>query len=97
MTRASSGAIGRRVPRTGTEPATAQSPLGLRLLLAAIFLPVFCGAAAFFGLWAANWSTGSSPGRGVIITLGAVCVVLAAMTAVDLTVVVRRLRRERGA
>ncbi|WP_432197138.1 hypothetical protein [Streptomyces sp. bgisy027] len=48
--RARSGMIGRRFPRTGTEPVTAQSSLGLRLLLAGIFVPVFI-AAAYSSAW----------------------------------------------
>ncbi|MGW0080967.1 DUF6343 family protein [Streptomyces sp. NPDC003393] len=94
--RARSGMIGRRFPRTGTEPATAQSPLGLRLLLSTVFVPPFCAAAAFFALWAADWSPGDSPGRGPLAVLAAVCAVLAVAAAVDLTVVLRRMRRERG-
>ncbi len=94
--RARSGMIGRRFPRTGTEPATAQSPLGLRLLLSSVFVPLFCAAAAFFGLWAADWSPGDSPGRGALVALAAVCAALAVLAAVDLAVVVRRMRRERG-
>ncbi|MGV9345558.1 DUF6343 family protein [Streptomyces spiralis] len=88
--------IGRRHPRTGTEPATAQSPLGLRLLLSAVFVPLFCAAAAFFALWAADWIPGDSPGRGALVVIAAVCAALAVLAAVDLAVVVRRMRRERG-
>lgn len=94
--RARSGMIGRRFPRTGAEPATAQSPLGLRLLLACVFVPLFCVAAAFFALWAADWSPGDSPGRGARVALAAVCAALAVSAAIDLAVVVRRMRRERG-
>lgn len=93
--RARSGVIGRRFPRTGTEPVTAQSPLGVRLFLSGVFLPVFAGAAVFFGVWAANRDTGDSPGRGPLVALTAVCAALALLAALDLLVVVRRLRRER--
>ncbi|MEV5339651.1 DUF6343 family protein, partial [Streptomyces sp. NPDC052676] len=42
-----------RRSRTGTEPVTARSPLRLRLLLSAAFLPLFAAAAVLLGLWAA--------------------------------------------
>jgi hypothetical protein len=68
----------------------------LRLLLSGVFLPLFGGAAAFFGVWAANASPSDSPGRGVFIAIAALCAVLALLAAVDVMVVVCRLRRERG-
>ncbi|WP_081237798.1 DUF6343 family protein [Streptomyces viridosporus] len=94
--RSRSGALGSRSPRSGTEPRNAQSPLGLRLLLSGVFLPVFCVAAVLFGLWAANSGPGDSPGRDVLTGLAVGCGVLALIAAVDLLVVVRRRRRERG-
>ncbi|MGW5972475.1 DUF6343 family protein [Streptomyces sp. NPDC055186] len=93
--RARSGVIGRRWPRTGTEPVTARSPLRLRLLLAGAFLPLFTAAAVLFGLWAAESGPGDSPGRGALVVLTVVCGVFALSAAVDLWVVIRRLRRER--
>ncbi|MEU3732345.1 DUF6343 family protein [Streptomyces sp. NPDC033538] len=93
--RARSGMIGRRSPRTGTEPVTAQSPLRLRLLLSAVFLPLFVAGAAFFGVWAADTGSGDSPGRGGLVVLAAVCAALALLAAADLMVVIGRLRRER--
>ncbi|WP_341845868.1 hypothetical protein [Streptomyces incarnatus] len=39
--RSRSGAFGHRLPRTGTEPATARSAPRLRRLLSAVFLPLF--------------------------------------------------------
>ncbi|MFE0798654.1 DUF6343 family protein [Streptomyces sp. NPDC058812] len=94
--RARSGAIGRRSPRTGTEPVTAQSPLRLRLLLSAVFLPLFVAGAAFFGVWAADTGPGDSPGRGSLVALAALCAAFALLAAADLMVVTGRLRRERG-
>ncbi|MFK4155443.1 DUF6343 family protein [Streptomyces fungicidicus] len=84
--------MGRRSPRTGTEPVTARSPL-----LAAVFLPLFVAGAVLFGAWAALSGAGDSPGRGPLILLAAVCGVLALTALLDLLVVLRRLRRERGA
>lgn len=91
-----SGTIGRRSPRTGTEPVTARSPLRLRLLLAAVFLPLFLAGTALFGTRAAWSDAGDSPGRGPLILLAVVCGVLALTALLDLAVVLRRLRRERG-
>ncbi|MFF8193354.1 DUF6343 family protein [Streptomyces bobili] len=95
--RAHSGTVGRRFPRSGTEPATAQSPLGLRLILSGVFLPVFGAAAVVFAMWAARSGPGDDPGRGPLIVLAVVCGVLALLAAADLLVVLRRLRHERGA
>lgn len=95
--RSRSGAFGRRFPRRGTEPWNAQSPLGLRLLLSGVFLPLFCAAAVLFGLWAASSGPGDSPGRGVLTAIAVMCGVLALIAAIDVLVVVRRLRRERRA
>ncbi|MFC9289469.1 DUF6343 family protein [Streptomyces sp. NPDC057052] len=95
--RARSGTIGRRLPRTGTEPTTAQSPLALRLLLSGVFVPVFVAAAVLLAVWAARSGPGDSPGRGPLIAVAVLCGALALSAAVDLLVVGRRLRRERGA
>lgn len=96
VSRARSGTIGRRSPRTGTEPVTARSPLRLRLLLAGIFLPLFLAGCALFAVWAADAGPGDSPGRGPLTFLAVVCGVLALTALLDLLVVLRRLRRERG-
>ncbi|CAL9611157.1 DUF6343 family protein [Streptomyces sp. enrichment culture] len=94
--RSRSGTIGRRFPRTGTEPVTARSPLGLRALLSGFFLPVFCAATVLFALWAAGSDDGDSPGRGPLVGITVLCAVLALIAAADLVVVLRRRRRERG-
>jgi hypothetical protein len=94
MSRSRSGVIGRRFPRTGTEPATARSPLRLRLLLSRVFLPLFAVAGVLFGLWAGGSGPGDTPGRGVLVTVAALCGVLALVAALDVLVVARRLRRE---
>ncbi|HLL32711.1 MAG TPA: DUF6343 family protein [Streptomyces sp.] len=85
-----------RRSRTGTEPVTARSPLRLRLLLSAAFLPLFAAAAVLLGLWAADSGPGDSPGSGPLTGLAVVCAVLAAIAAVDAVVVRRRMRREGG-
>ncbi|WP_217200014.1 DUF6343 family protein [Streptomyces buecherae] len=94
--RGRSGVIGRRFARSGTEPVTAQSALGLRRVLSTVFLPLFGGAAVVFGVWAAMSGSDDNPGRGPLVTLAAVCAALTLFAAADLLVVTRRLRRERG-
>ncbi|MFM9702840.1 DUF6343 family protein [Streptomyces galilaeus] len=94
--RARSGAVGRRSPRSGTEPVTAQSPLGLRLILSGVFLPMFGAATVAFAMWAGQSGPGDDPGRGPLIVLAVVCGVLALLAAVGLLAVLRRLRHERG-
>ncbi|GAB2330752.1 DUF6343 family protein [Streptomyces griseoincarnatus] len=93
--RARSGMVGRRYPRTGTEPVTARSPLRLRLLLASVFVWLFIAGAVLFAVWAAGADAGDSPGSGPLTFLAVVCGVLALTAALDLRVVLRRLRRER--
>ncbi|MET8772004.1 DUF6343 family protein [Streptomyces sp. NPDC004658] len=95
-TRSRPGAIGRRHPRTGTEPATARSAVRLRLLLSAVFLPLFAAATAGFAVWAAREGPGDSPGSGPLTTHAAVCGLLALTAALDLVVVSGRSRRARG-
>ncbi|MFD5267885.1 DUF6343 family protein [Streptomyces sp. NPDC058335] len=94
--RARSGTVGRRFARAGTEPATAQSALGLRLILSGVFLPVFAAAAVVFAMWAADSGPEDGPGRGPLTVLAVVYGALALLAAADLPVVVRRLRNERG-
>jgi hypothetical protein len=79
-----------------SEPVHAQSPLRLRLLLSAVFLPLFLAGSAYFGHWAADTGTGESPGRGMLVVVAVVCGALALLAAADLLVVIRRLRSERG-
>ncbi|HET9382920.1 MAG TPA: DUF6343 family protein [Streptomyces sp.] len=93
--RSRSGAFGRRWPRTGTEPSTAQSAVRLRRLLAALFLPLFVAATVLFAVLAAAAHPGDALDRGELVVLAVVCGVLALTAAVDLWVIGRRLRRER--
>ncbi|MFB7791503.1 hypothetical protein ACFC0R_14565 [Streptomyces sp. NPDC056086] len=72
---------------------TAQSPLGLRLLLSGVFVPVFAAATAYFAVWAADSGPGDSPGPGPLTAIAVVCGVLALVAMIDLAVVARRLRR----
>ncbi|WP_320781632.1 DUF6343 family protein [Streptomyces sp. CRN 30] len=84
---------GGRSGRSGTEPRTARTALRPRRALAAVFLPVFAVAAVLFAVWAAHRDAGARPDATVLTGLAVGCAVLALVTAVDLVVVVRRLRR----
>lgn len=79
--------------RTGTEPVTARSPLGLRLVLSAVYVPVFLVATVGFAIWAAHSDPGSSPTGTVLSILAGGCAVLTVVAAADLLVVLRRRRR----
>lgn len=92
----SSSRAARRPVRTGSEPRTARSALRLRETLSGVFLAVFAVGAALFWWWAVESSAGSSPGRGVLVVLAAICTALAVAAVLDLGVVGRRLRRERA-
>jgi len=94
--RSRSGAVGRHAERTGTEPVTARSALGLRLLLAAVYTPVFVAGAVFFSLWSASADPDTAPRPGSLAVVAGLCAVLALLAAIDLLVVLRRRRRERG-
>ena len=94
--RSRSGMIGRRYPRTGTEPATARSALGVRLVLSLLFTPLFLGATLVFAGWARVSSAQDTPSRDALWSLALVCGVLFVLAAVDLCVVLRRRGRERG-
>lgn len=94
--RSRSGPTGRRFERTGTEPITAQSAVRLRLLLSLLFLPLFAALTVIFAVWWANAEPVDSPSPGSLRLLTLVCAGLTLIALVDLVVIVRRLRRERG-
>ncbi|MFC8012810.1 DUF6343 family protein [Streptomyces cinereoruber] len=78
--------------RSGSEPVTARSDLKLRLLLAAVFTPLFAAATIAFAFWAARADDGDTPGPGVLAILAVVCGLLTVTAAIDLVVVARRRR-----
>ncbi|WP_033196143.1 DUF6343 family protein [Streptomyces xiaopingdaonensis] len=84
--------------RSGTEPVTARSPLGLRMLLSSVFAPIFAAGAALLWLWTVNSGPHSVPTEGSLRVLAIVCTVLAVLALVDLVVVTvrRRTGREPG-
>ncbi|MGK5501595.1 DUF6343 family protein, partial [Streptomyces sp. URMC 125] len=88
-----------RIPgrsRTGTEPVTARSALGLRLLLSAVYAPVFLAGTVFFAAWTARSGPGDSPGPDSLRTLTWICAALTVLALADLLVVLARVRRERA-
>jgi hypothetical protein len=93
--RSRSGVLSRRYKRTGTEPVTARSALGMRLWLSVCFMPLFVAATVLFAVWAARSNAGSTPAPSQLGGLAAVCAALAVFAAVDLAVVLRRRKRER--
>lgn len=92
--RSRSGFIGRRWERTGTEPITAQSALGLRLVLAIVFTPLFIAAAVMFAVWSAHSGPRSTPTPTELAVLAGICAALALGALLDLVTVLRRRRRE---
>ena len=93
--RSRSGFIGRRYQRSGTEPVTTRSALGLRLLLAICFTPLFIAATVLFAVWSTRSGPGSSPTSSQLAGLAGACGALALISAVDLVVILRRRRSER--
>ncbi|MCI0386468.1 DUF6343 family protein [Streptomyces sp. CNQ085] len=88
-----------RIPgrsRTGTEPVTARSPLGLRLLLSIVYIPFFLAGTVFFALWAADSGPDDVPGADSLRTIAWLCAALTVVGVIDLIVVLVRRGRERG-
>ncbi|MFE2379258.1 hypothetical protein [Streptomyces sp. NPDC059398] len=81
-------------PRTGTEPLTAYSALGARLVISSIALPVFAAGAALLALWAASARSSGAPSTTALVVLAALCAVFTAIAAIDVAVI-RRHRAER--
>ncbi|MCD0483480.1 DUF6343 family protein [Streptacidiphilus sp. ASG 303] len=82
--------------RSGTEPRHARSDLPLRRTLSLVFGALFAVGAAAFALLA--WRTvpgGSAPNRDTYVFFAALCAAFAAVAAVDLAVVARRMSRDR--
>ncbi|MFD7443872.1 DUF6343 family protein [Streptomyces sp. NPDC059909] len=95
MPRSRSGTIARPSERTGTEPMTARSVLGLRLLLASAAMLVSLVATVLFALRAASSGPGASPGATELAALAWACGLLTLTAAIDLVVSLRRRSRER--
>lgn len=82
--------------RAGTEPVNARSPVGLRLLLSAVYVPVFTAAAVLFAVWSVRSGPHDSPGTTVLDAIAGGCAALALVAALDLVVLLRRRGRVRG-
>ncbi|GAB2608994.1 hypothetical protein GCM10027168_47490 [Streptomyces capparidis] len=94
-------AEGRRPPRhaaprrsrSGTEPVNARSAVGLRMLLSAVYAPLFAVGAAGFSLAAGD----APPGRFTrYAVLAALCAALTAAALADLAVLTHRRRHPHG-
>ncbi|HZG04049.1 MAG TPA: DUF6343 family protein [Streptomyces sp.] len=85
---------GRR-SRTGTEPVTARSALGLRLLLSVLYTPVFLAGTVFFAVWSGRAGPDDIPDADSLATIAWICAALTVLGLVDLVVVTVRRRRER--
>jgi hypothetical protein len=85
---------GRNYERTGSEPVTARSALGLRLLLAVCFTPLFIAATVLFAVWSTRSEPSSSPTSLQLAGIAGGCAALAVISAVDLVVILRRRRSE---
>ncbi|MER7982854.1 DUF6343 family protein [Streptomyces sp. NPDC095817] len=95
-TRSRSGWIGRRNQRTGTEPTTARSALGLRVILATAGLILFLAATVVCARWAYLVNDAATPGRPQLLALTVGCGVITLLAAANLIAVTRRRARERG-
>lgn len=81
-----------RRDRPGTEPSTARSALGLRLLLSSVFVPVFLAGTALFWYWMERSDPRDVPSSGSLRVLTILCAVAAFLAVVDLVVVLLRRR-----
>ncbi|GGO95297.1 DUF6343 family protein [Wenjunlia tyrosinilytica] len=77
--------------RAGTEPSNARSALGLRMLLSAIFAPLFAAATA--GFIVAATATGATH-RTLDSVLAGICAFLTLVAMLDLATVSVRRHRE---
>lgn len=84
-------------PRAGDEPITARSALGVRLVLAVLFTPLFLAGTALFWYWATQAGPGDVPGVDSLRSLTAICAGLSLFALTDLIVVLRRRRKRRPA
>ncbi|MGW8377369.1 DUF6343 family protein [Streptomyces sp. ODS28] len=80
--------------RSGGEPVTARSDLRLRYVLGVIFVPLFALGTLLLWYWSARAGPHTAPSDGSLRALALICAGLTVFAAVDLVVVVRRIRRE---
>jgi sterol desaturase/sphingolipid hydroxylase (fatty acid hydroxylase superfamily) len=82
--------------RAGTEPVTARSALGLRLVLSIAGVVLFVALTVLLALWAGSSGPRDSPDPTALVVLAVICGLLAVIAAVDLVVVVRRRSHPRN-
>ncbi|MEU5714458.1 DUF6343 family protein [Streptomyces sp. NPDC020403] len=76
--------------RSGTEPLTARSALGLRLVLSLGGVALFIALTVLLAFWAASSGANDSPGPTPLAVLAGLCGLFAVIAAVDLVVILRR-------
>nr|WP_254667998.1 DUF6343 family protein [Streptomyces griseus] len=86
---------GRHRRRSGTEPLTARSALGLRLILSIGGVTLFIALTVLLAFWSASSGAKDSPGPTSLAVLAGLCGLFAVIAAVDLVVVLRRRSQER--
>ncbi|NLU73035.1 hypothetical protein HCC61_10150 [Streptomyces sp. HNM0575] len=69
--------------------------MGVRLVLAVLFTPVFLAATGLFWFWMTQSGAGDVPGPDSLRTLTAICGGLALFAVTDLIVLLRRRRRRK--
>jgi drug/metabolite transporter (DMT)-like permease len=77
--------------RNGSEPATARSPVGLRMVLA-VFGVLACGVASAYFLEAARSRTGTS--RNVLSVLAVLALLGGVVAVADYVILTRRRHRK---
>jgi len=82
--------------RAGTEPVTARSALRVRLILSALFAPIFLAGTGLLWFWTTQTGPGGVPDRGSLWVLTLVCLAIAAFAVLDLVVVLFRRRQARA-
>lgn len=82
--------------RRGTEPATARSALRVRMILAALFAPIFLAGTGALWFWTTQTGPGDVPDRGSLWALTLVCLAVSVFAVLDLVVVIFRRRQARA-
>jgi hypothetical protein len=69
--------------------------MGVRLILAVLFTPLFLAGTALFWFWMTQTGPGDVPGVDSLRSLTAICAGLSLFALTDLIVVLRRRRKRR--
>ncbi|OEU92247.1 hypothetical protein DB35_07555 [Streptomyces abyssalis] len=69
--------------------------MGVRLILAVIFTPLFLAGTALLGFWLTQTGPGDVPDTESLRSLTAICAGLSLFALTDLVILLRRRRRRR--